>query len=395
MNKELFSRNRVGVAGFDLDTAAYPNVPCRISQLEAMGISAEDIKRAAAPTRVGGSFDRGTYYRLRRVLSLTRLALSSFYLAFWILGRGQRLDAVYVSYPGVFAVWLLSFLPKPVRIPRLFLDSFISWYDTAVIDRASLEFSSLSACLLYAIERRSFATCERVFVDTPSNAVHFAKLFRLPSEKIEAVPLAIDEILFTQELYRADPARCRVLFIGTFVPLHGVETIFRAAQLLAEEPGLEIRIIGQGQVAHGLDALGRGLPRHTTWIRDWKTGPQLAREISDADVCLGIFGATTKAQRVWPFKNYLYMCVGRAIITGATEEARRLLAASKELPFLSVPIKDALALANAIRRLRLDISLREALARAGRCCFEANLSSERSAVQIAAAIKHSWNDEML
>src|SRR3546814_20833323 len=54
-------------------------------------------------------------------------------------------------------------------------------------------------------------------------------------------------------------------------------------------------------------------------ISDWSSGvcssDLLADQLAQADICLGIFGGGGKASRVLPFKMYLAMAAGKAIIT--------------------------------------------------------------------------------
>ena len=64
------------------------------------------------------------------------------------------------------------------------------------------------------------------------------------------------------------------------------------------------------------------------WERGWQSAEALAAAIRAADICLGIFGAGDKAQRVWPLKNYSYIAVGRDLISDDTPEARVKYAAA-------------------------------------------------------------------
>ena len=86
-------------------------------------------------------------------------------------------------------------------------------------------------------------------------------------------------------------------------------------------------------------------------MRDWQTAENIADEIEHADICLGIFGNTAKAQRVCPFKLYAYAAVGRPIITGHTQWLQNATANLHYRPFATVPVNDPEALANEIAAL--------------------------------------------
>jgi glycosyltransferase involved in cell wall biosynthesis len=138
----------------------------------------------------------------------------------------------------------------------------------------------------------------------------------------------------------------RVLFYGQFIPLHGVETIVRAARLTDADP-VHWHLIGTGQEAARIEALIKELePAHLTWT-PWVPYAELIREIHAADVCLGIFGATDKAARVIPNKVFQVLAAGRPLITRDGPAARELLtdAAGATL----IPAGDPQALAAAVR----------------------------------------------
>jgi glycosyltransferase involved in cell wall biosynthesis len=115
-----------------------------------------------------------------------------------------------------------------------------------------------------------------------------------------------------------------VLFVGQFIPLHGIDTIIRAARLSSSDP-LEWVIIGRGQEeARIRHLLADSPPERLTW-RSWVPYDQLTREIADADVCLGIFGSSTKAACVIPNKVFQILACGRCLVTRDSPAIRELI----------------------------------------------------------------------
>ena len=291
-----------------------------------------------------------------------------------------RATSVYVCYPGIaIAVWLsLPFVRG--RYPVVYLDAFISLYDTVVLDRRLLNEGGLLARFLYRLERRAFATATSVVVDTPENAQHYARLFRLPPKKFCVIPLCIPPMETTSPAQRErERSALRCLFVGTFVPLQGIPTIVAAMKILADDSDIEFVFVGDGQDARYLDEyVAAANDARVTWHRGHYPTPFVIDQISTADVCLGIFDDGPKAQRVLPYKVYYYLALGRPTVTAATASSQRISAecedASMPPPLQLVPPGNPEALALKLRGLRDN---RDELARtgsAGRDYFDRALS---------------------
>src|SRR3546814_9600881 len=115
-----------------------------------------------------------------------------------------------------------------------------------------------------------------------------------------------------------------VLFYGQFIPLHGVDTVIRAARLLRNEP-VEWQIIGQGQVAPCIRAMLAEEPLPKLHWLEWVEYRQLKQFIAEAELCLGIFGTSEKAARVIPNKVFQIAAAGRTVITRDLAEIREPL----------------------------------------------------------------------
>ncbi len=344
------------IAGVHPDTEAYPNIYHRVRALQQCdAFSTQLIHRQGWSSATQSSSGRA---RLWRNLSSMLWAHAS------VLLRSlfhRRPDIIYIPYPAIGLLWLLSWFGKGWVRERIVADVFISLYDTIVLDRELYAPNSVPARLLYAIERRALAFTDQVVVDTAENADHLAALFSLPRERFFACPLSTDETILQAQSYAvatttkqlAAVGKCRVLFIGTMIPLHGIATIVQAAKLLEDEP-IQFRIVGDGQEGELLSNVGQNVD----WLREWVDSERVAREICDADLCLGIFGATDKAARVLPNKIYAYSRVGRAVITAAGNCLRELTRELDYSPFYFVPAADPAALAEAIRELAASEELR-------------------------------------
>jgi glycosyltransferase involved in cell wall biosynthesis len=282
-------------------------------------------------------------------------------LRFLSVPRG---DVVLVQHPGWFDMLVLRPLARVRGMPILF-DMFISLSDTVVSDRRMTSPTSLLARFCRLVDRMSLRGADRVLADTPVQADFYARLARIPRTRIGVLWVGAEDGVF-KPVDGAAVQPDRVLFYGSFIPLHGLPTIIRAAKTL-ESDGTIFRVIGTGQERGAVDALIAELQPTNIERVDHVELHQLPGEIASSAVCLGVFGTSEKASRVVPHKVYECTAVGRPVITGDTPGIR---SAFDETQLSMVEPGDADALAREISRLLADTETREKLAAAGRARYE-------------------------
>ena len=306
---------RLRVAGPALRGSGYPNAENTVAVLSASGEwDVTDDADWLPPDLHLWRLVRGTWRQ--RIGVAFRLGLSGFKQAVLALSASSQ-TLVYVPYPAPLMMWWLSFCPQRWR-PRCVVDAYISIWDSMFRDRMKGSTGSIAARLLWKFERRSLRAAYRVVVDTAANRQQLIADFDLDLKRVVSFPLAIDEDKFLSIAPRtfSDKKRLRVLFVGTLVPLHGIEGLLGAIEELAGDDRFEFRLVGDGQMASAVEAfVERTNPRGFTWARGWYGLDRIADEISQADICLGVFGGQTKAARVLPFKVYMYLASGRPVVT--------------------------------------------------------------------------------
>jgi glycosyltransferase involved in cell wall biosynthesis len=302
----------------------------------------------------GGVEDKSRLSGLRRLAFLLRWLLAYPGLIARYL-RLPRHDAVLVGYLGQLDVLVLWPFARLRRVPVIW-DAFLSLHDTVVEDRKLVSPRHPLARFLFAWEWLACRAAARVILDTRAHAAHFVRTFHLPPERVGAVFVGAEPEVFPPMPIGSRAGAIRVLFYGQLIPLHGVETILRAARAAREED-FEWTLIGQGQEE---DLVRRMLAEEPLerlrWI-PWVPYEDLARRIHDADVCLGIFGAGGKAARVIPNKVFQAVSANRPLITRDSPAIRELLAEGPGVYL--VPPADPDALLDALRRFRAE---RQALA---------------------------------
>jgi len=253
---------------------------------------------------------------------------------------------ILVTFPGhalVPIAWLLTRFPRR----KLLFDAFISLYDTNVCDRRRAPRWHPRAWLWYIVDFVSCHLADEVILDTEEHKKYFVKTFFLKPERVRVIYLQARPDLFFSEIRnpclagRQAKSEIRnsfeVLFYGSYIPLHGIEHILRAAAILQDRfPHIHFRIVGSGQEHPAMQALARELRLQNTTFLPSVPLSELPGLIRSADLCLGIFGTSSKAQRVIPHKVLDAVACGIPVITADTIAMRERFTDGKDV-FLCKP----------------------------------------------------------
>jgi glycosyltransferase involved in cell wall biosynthesis len=300
-----------------------------------------------------------------------------------LLRRGLRepVDLVLVGFPGHADVPTAKAIAALRRAPLVF-DPFVSLQETAD-DRGRVT-SSLGTRRLALEDRLSCRLADRVLVDTDTHGRHFVDALGADPRALRRVWVgADDDVMRPRPLAAHDGFR--VFVYASFIPLHGLEHVVRAAALLeARREMVTVDIVGGGATESSVRALASQLGVTSVRFLGRRPYAELPDLMADADVCLGIFGTSPKARRVIPNKVFDALACARPVITGDTPAMRELLRPGEEV-WLCEP-GDATALADAITTLRDDAARREAIAAQGHERFRATASIDALAVRLAEIV---------
>jgi glycosyltransferase involved in cell wall biosynthesis len=286
--------------------------------------------------------------------------------------RASKPDAVLVGFPGHSDVALARVLAAPRRIPVL-LDAFVSLYETSVEDRGLSGPRSLQA-LRYATEDRlACRLAHRVVLDTDTHVRYFEEHVHVPPRKLRRIWVGADDDVMRPVPPPPDDSTLRVFMYGSFIPLHGLEHVVRAAAVL-ERAGANVLvdIAGSGQTEPDVRRLAGDLDLRSVRFLGRRPYEELRELMGASHVCLGIFGTSPKAARVIPNKVFDALAVARPVITADTPAAREVLTHG-EHAWLCAP-GDPDALAGAILALRDDAATRRRIASAGHRLFRQQFS---------------------
>ncbi|MBU0766744.1 glycosyltransferase [Patescibacteria group bacterium] len=254
----------------------------------------------------------------------------------------KEVDEVVVLFPGHHLIplaWLLTRFPRK----KLTFDVFISVYDTLVTDRKKVSPINPLAWFYYLIDFFSCHLADEVLIDTQTHREFFIKKFKINPKHIRVVYLQAREDLFfpspspspspnppvlsadegspnpspspNQQLETSNQ-KLNVFFYGSYIPLQGIDVILRAAKILQDKGSpVHFTLLGGGQTKSEMLKLAEKLFLKNVTFKEFAPIEELPKHINQADLCLGIFGTSIKAQRVIPHKVIDYRTCGKKVIT--------------------------------------------------------------------------------
>ena len=294
-----------------------------------------------------------------------------------LLLESRSFDAVFI---GFRAQPIVPFAILRRRKP-LVVDMFISLHETLSDDRGRVGQTSITARLAGWLDSLACKQAAKVLTDTSANAEFLVANFGARAADVAPLFVGANERLFQPQPPREPSDRLLVLYYSTYLPLHGVDVVVRAAKLL-EEDDVEFRLIGRGMERPRIDHLAAELAVHNCQFLDWTPYERLPAEIAAADICLaGHFAAgNAKARRVIPGKTFQLLAMAKPTVLGESPATTAAFEHGKD-SFL-VPMGDPEALAEAIRKLRDGPELRTSLGEAGRELFLREFSSATLAARL-------------
>jgi glycosyltransferase involved in cell wall biosynthesis len=312
----------------------------------------------------------------RALLLLPKLVWTYLQLALSYVQIGPH-DVLVIGYIGQIDVFLAKILTLLTRKP-LILDAYQSLYDTLVGDRQLVPKRTLRARVVRQIDRWSCAVADVVLLDTETHIDHFCREFTLPKEKFRRVFVSADDTVFTPLPVPCQDGHFTVTYFGGYIPLHGTDSIIRAAYRLRMYRQIRFELIGNGQTYSSTRALADELCLdnisfvQTGMPGRWLSAEELRTYVAQADVCLGVFGTGEKVDWVIPSKIYVALSMRKPVITADSPAVREVLVHGQSA--LLCERGDPISLAAAIESLWEDRKLRDRIAEHGHKLFSSRLS---------------------
>ncbi|WP_127507105.1 glycosyltransferase family 4 protein [Paenibacillus humicus] len=235
---------------------------------------------------------------------------------------------------------------------KVISDLLISEYDTLVNDRKLFKKHSLTAYKAYFNDWFCVKFANYLICDTELHKEYFLKKYSGRENKFKVIPVGAEEV-FKPLLPINEQCRNEfcVLFYGGFSPLHGIETILKAASLLLDYKGIYFKLIGNGQTKSEMVKLAEELGLNNVHFSGNIPYDELPETIHQCDVGLGIFGLSEKADRVIPNKVYQIAACAKPIVTLGTAGIRLLFKDKENIILIHGDLNHSEQLAEAILEL--------------------------------------------
>ncbi len=247
---------------------------------------------------------------------------------------------------------------------KIVFDPLAGRFETKIMDWKRKPQDSWQARLNFKIDSWAFRLSDLILADTKAHKDYFCQKYCLPSEKVEVLPVGFDDVLFKPSAVAEQENLFTVLFFGSFLPLHGVDCILEAANIISsKEPSIQFRLIGSGQTLFLAKNLASKFGSSNVLFEDWLPLSELPQRISSSDICLGIFGRTEKARRVVPHKIFQAMGMRKPVITVQTPAVEEFFSHRENIFLIQESRSDLLA--QAILELKREEDLRERIAERG------------------------------
>lgn len=229
----------------------------------------------------------------------------------------KKPDFYILGFRGYEIFWIVRILT--LGTPLIF-DHMMSPYDSLLNERKIFKKSSLIEKLIYLYEKLILKYSDMILTDTVIHREFLADLFEEQREKIYAVHVGTDEELFKNlpsgnEVKKKD--FFEVFFYGTFLPLHGIDVILKAASIVKDRPIRFTIIGGKKKKLRDFYEIKKRLKLKNVIHKERIDYEQLPHMISESDVCLGgPFGNTGQARRVISGKTCQFLAMGKPTVVG-------------------------------------------------------------------------------
>ena len=200
------------------------------------------------------------------------------------------------------------------RKPMIYFPAF-SIYDTLVNDRKKIKENSLTARFVRWVDKLACKMVDEIVLESTGEINYFVKEFDIPKKKFHRLPLGADESLFFPYPNNQNQNKFIVLYFGTFIPLHGVETIVKAAVILQKYEEILFVLCGDGQERPKISKLIQENNLKNIKMPGLVPREELMKFLRESNVGLGVFGSSKKARKVLTNKVYQILASKKPLIT--------------------------------------------------------------------------------
>lgn len=236
------------------------------------------------------------------------------------------LDSVLRNITRPDLVWVASFRHRDAvhaymraqrwRVPVIF-DPLISSYEKDVFERKKWPEGHRNAASAKNIEKKIFSRADMIVADTDAHAGFFMNELGTDRRKTRVLYVGAEDQFSPAPSAisvsgNQSGRKPEILFYGSFLELHGVDVIVRAARM-SSHINADWVLLGDGPCHNGLKKIAEGA--ENIFFEEPVPYSVLPSRMAKADIVLGVFGGTKKSDLVIPNKIFQAMAMGKPVIT--------------------------------------------------------------------------------
>ena len=268
-----------------------------------------------------------------------------------------------------------------LNVPVIF-DPLISVWDKKIREKKKYSEKSFLSKFIKSKEKCRFSHANLVVADTELHAEFFSKHLGINKSKLSVINVGAEENIFSPSK-KKQTQKLELLFYGSFLDLHGVDVLIKAARMISDHYCNWV-FIGDGPTLADTKKMARGL----TNIKFKSSVPykNLPKFINKADVVLGIFSDSEKARNVIPNKVYQSLASGKPIITRFSEAYPKNISDKKDGIFFVNP-NSPREISEIIEKIFKTKGLLISASQAAEKTYKRNFSEKIIRAQLYATIK--------
>lgn len=301
----------------------------------------------------------------------------------------KEVDVILVTFMGYYFMplaWLLARLTGKVLV----FDALVSLYDTNVDDRKFVSPANPRAWFYFLFDWICYVLADIVLLESPVYLHHIVRRYHLSGKRFLVLPVGCRTDIFHPATQRKTHEEFHVMYQGMFIPVHGIETIIKAAAELQRRgvDDVQFHFVGKGQMYNATVERVQSLGLQNVHFHGFL--PELsdvAEKLRHADIGLGMFATSIKAELCMPHKVYEVFASKVPLITAETTATKTMFKGQDIALF--VPPRDGHALAEKILLLKEDTVLRERLAEKGYAFFLKHFQPRSIVQPLAAFLDHT------
>jgi glycosyltransferase involved in cell wall biosynthesis len=298
----------------------------------------------------------------------------------------KDVDLIFIGYLGQPIVPIIKSLTNK---PILF-DVFLSMWDTLCFDRKITSPNSIIGKTAYLMDKVSCNLSDHIILDTKTHCKYFSETFNIEKNKFSHVFVGADDSKFFPLNIARKNTEFRIFYWSTFHPLHGVEYIVKAAEILKDYEDIHFELAGRGMMHNKVKKMAENSKlkniTFTGWVPLDKFYDFVVNKIATSDICLGgHFSEVDKGKRVISEKTFQFLAMKKPVIVGDNPANKELLTHKENALFVEHANPEDLA--EKILELKDDEKLKEKIAENGYKVFKENCTPDVIGVELVKIIE--------